>query len=151
MDADIRILSEFLSCLQTDSVRGSPSSLSLSSAPSVTKTSRRCSVLSGRRCFVHVTSEYTSRLRSINQPLRLLIETEMFRLQVWGNPTNDPKRGTDHSAAMAFQVSVQSLWLVPTIETRCPGCLGKYYTDRLEIRSRNCDLHGRASEVTCNS
>lgn len=31
----------------------------------------------------------------MNHPLRLLTENEIFRLNVWTNPTNDPKRGTD--------------------------------------------------------
>jgi phosphatidylinositol 4-kinase len=31
----------------------------------------------------------------MNYPLRLLTENEIFRLTVWANPTNDPKRGTD--------------------------------------------------------
>jgi phosphatidylinositol 4-kinase A len=40
--------------------------------------------------------EYTSRLKSINHPLRLLVENEIFRLAVWANPSNEVKRGTDH-------------------------------------------------------
>lgn len=34
-------------------------------------------------------------MRSLNLPLRLLTENEIFRLSVWGNPTNDSKRGAD--------------------------------------------------------
>lgn len=29
------------------------------------------------------------------QVLRLLVENEILRLNVWNNPTNDPKRGVD--------------------------------------------------------
>lgn len=29
------------------------------------------------------------------QVLRLLVEDEILRLNVWNNPTNDPKRGVD--------------------------------------------------------
>lgn len=29
------------------------------------------------------------------QMLRLLVENEILRLNVWNNPTNDPKRGVD--------------------------------------------------------
>ena len=29
------------------------------------------------------------------QVLRLLVENEIHRLNVWNNPTNDPKRGVD--------------------------------------------------------
>jgi hypothetical protein len=35
-------------------------------------------------------------LKSINSLLRLLVENEIYRLMVWGNPSNDPKRGIDH-------------------------------------------------------
>jgi len=34
-------------------------------------------------------------MRSLNLPLRLLTENEIFRLSVWGNPTNDAKKGGD--------------------------------------------------------
>ena len=30
------------------------------------------------------------------QVLRLLVENEILRLNVWNNPTNDPKRGVDN-------------------------------------------------------
>jgi len=30
------------------------------------------------------------------QILRLLVENEILRLNVWNNPTNDPKRGVDN-------------------------------------------------------
>jgi hypothetical protein len=43
-----------------------------------------------------IVSDYVSRLKSINHPLRLLVENEIFRLSVWANPSNDGKRGTDH-------------------------------------------------------
>ncbi|KAG6889834.1 hypothetical protein C0995_014311 [Termitomyces sp. Mi166 len=79
VDADVKVLAEFLSCLQTDSVRETSEISSLSPAQ---KPSRD--------------SYYANRLRSINHPLRLLTENEMMRLSVWNNPTNDPKRGNDH-------------------------------------------------------
>ena len=40
-------------------------------------------------------SDYASRMRSLNLPLRLLAENEIFRLSVWTNPSNDPKKGSD--------------------------------------------------------
>jgi hypothetical protein len=42
-----------------------------------------------------VLTDYVTRVRSTNLPLRLLTENEVFRLMVWANPTNDPKRGYD--------------------------------------------------------
>ena len=41
-------------------------------------------------------TEYTSRQKSLNQLLRLLVENEVTRLNVWSNPHNDPRRGADH-------------------------------------------------------
>jgi len=32
----------------------------------------------------------------MGQVLRLLVENEILRLNVWNNPTNDPKRGVDN-------------------------------------------------------
>jgi phosphatidylinositol 4-kinase len=34
-------------------------------------------------------------MRSLNLPLRLLTENEIFRMSVWGNPTNDTRKGGD--------------------------------------------------------
>ena len=34
------------------------------------------------------------------QVLRLLVENEILRLNVWNNPTNDPKRGADSIGAI---------------------------------------------------
>lgn len=33
--------------------------------------------------------------QGVVQVLRLLVENEILRLNVWNNPTNDPKRGVD--------------------------------------------------------
>ncbi|KAI0362486.1 atypical/PIKK/PI4K protein kinase [Trametes cingulata] len=79
LDADIKLLSEFLSYLQADTIRGFPalSSLAPAHAPSQP-------------------SQYVAALKNLILPLRLLVENEVFRLTVWSNPTNDPKRGTDH-------------------------------------------------------
>lgn len=34
--------------------------------------------------------------RNTAQVLRLLVENEILRLNVWNNPVNDPRRGVDH-------------------------------------------------------
>ena len=39
-------------------------------------------------------------MNNLSLPLRLLVENEVFRLTVWTNPVNDPKRGTDHICAL---------------------------------------------------
>ena len=40
-------------------------------------------------------SVYANRMANLNLPLRLLIEHEIFRLSVWGNPTNDTRKSPD--------------------------------------------------------
>jgi hypothetical protein len=58
--------------------------------------------------------EYTARLRSINLPLRLLVENEIFRLTVWSNPINDARRGTDHigtTERTMTEVGITPTWL----------------------------------------
>ncbi|PPQ98140.1 hypothetical protein CVT26_003184 [Gymnopilus dilepis] len=76
VDVDIKILSEFLSYLQSDSVRG-PSTIS---SLSTTRSNP---------------AYYAERMRTLNLPLRLLTENEIFRLSVWVNPTNDGRKGGD--------------------------------------------------------
>ncbi|KAI0782195.1 atypical/PIKK/PI4K protein kinase [Abortiporus biennis] len=78
IDADIKLLSEFLSLLQSDAVRGYEAISSLAPAP----TSK--------------SAYYTNRLKSVNTLLKVLIDSEISRLTVWANPCNDPKRGADH-------------------------------------------------------
>ncbi|KXN92250.1 Phosphatidylinositol 4-kinase stt4 [Leucoagaricus sp. SymC.cos] len=93
LHADLKALSEFLSYLQTDTVRGLPSISSLSPLQSVSRTSCKTKlkpVYSLKRFL-----DYSARLRDLSTPLRLLTESELFRLSVWINPTNDSKRSTD--------------------------------------------------------
>jgi hypothetical protein len=97
IDADIKVLSEFLSYLQTDSTRTNLSISSLSPGQSASRTSRRCRshIISLSNQLI-VPLDYALRLKNLNFPLRLLVENEIVRLTVWSNPTNDAKRGADH-------------------------------------------------------
>ncbi|KAJ7286212.1 hypothetical protein C8J57DRAFT_1496884 [Mycena rebaudengoi] len=63
VDADIKVVSEFLSYLQTDSVRNTLAISSLSPAQSASRT-----------------SQFSAKLRGLNHPLKLLVENEIFRL-----------------------------------------------------------------------
>ncbi|KAI6131993.1 hypothetical protein EDD16DRAFT_1821529 [Pisolithus croceorrhizus] len=76
--ADIKILQEFLTHLQTDCVKGFNSLSSLAPGQSPNQSS----------CVAY--------LKNINHPLRLLVENEITRLTVWVNPSNDSGRGTDY-------------------------------------------------------
>ncbi|KAJ3753010.1 hypothetical protein EV360DRAFT_88184 [Lentinula raphanica] len=99
IDADIKVLSEFLSYLQADTIRDALTVSSL--APSQ---------------FTLRASYYASHLRDVNHPLRLLLENEIFRLNVWANPMNDPKRGTDHIGTTLTEGSwpalIRTLWQI---------------------------------------
>ncbi|KAJ3555853.1 hypothetical protein NM688_g2347 [Phlebia brevispora] len=93
IDTDIKVLAEFLQCLQGDTVRGFPAISSLASA----------------QAFPSI-SYYQTYLKTHNSPLRLLVDNEMYRLTVWTNPSNDIKRGTDHVNAVE-KVMTDSTWV----------------------------------------
>ncbi|KIK92048.1 hypothetical protein PAXRUDRAFT_830328 [Paxillus rubicundulus Ve08.2h10] len=95
LDADVKVLSEFLGHLQTDTVRCLVSLSSLSPTQTTAKNSP---------CI--------SRLKSINHPLRLLVENEIYRLTVWANPSNDVRRGHDHHGTVE-QSMLENNW--PTV------------------------------------
>ena len=92
VDADIKVLSEFLEYLQSDSVRGLPSisSLSLSRVSSTGGTTNFWKM--SNQCFYNPLSDHAVRM---HLPLRLLTKNEIFRLCVWNNPTNEVSKGSD--------------------------------------------------------
>ncbi|KAJ7172099.1 hypothetical protein C8R46DRAFT_1258016 [Mycena filopes] len=121
VDADIKVVSEFLSYLQTDSVRGSVAISSL--APT------QAAALS---------SQFAAKLRSLNHPLKLLVENEIFRLSVWANPANDPKRGVDHTERGLLEASwaamVRMVWQIdPAIAVFLPERFKSYVVVRNEV------------------
>jgi hypothetical protein len=59
---------------------------------------------------ITLASDYSTRLKSINLPLRLLVENEIFRLTIWANPTNDAKRGTDYVGTT--ERTMQEAWIL---------------------------------------
>jgi len=50
-------------------------------------------------CGAYTPAEYFSQLKSINTLLRLLVENEIFRLNVWNNPSSD-KRSNDQTSGI---------------------------------------------------
>ncbi|KAI0275884.1 atypical/PIKK/PI4K protein kinase [Russula aff. rugulosa BPL654] len=80
MDADSKLLTEFLTVLQKDTARLAHEVSSL-----------------GHMQAASLNSTYVSRLKSHSVPLKLLVENELYRLSVWANPMNDSKRGVDYS------------------------------------------------------
>lgn len=100
MDADSKLLTEFLSYLQADAARlaHEVSSLGQTQATSMNPT-------------------YISRLKTHSLPLKLLVENEIYRLSVWLNPVSDPKRGVDHPSNLersmtddAWKSAVRAAW-----------------------------------------
>lgn len=84
----MKLLSEFLSCLTNDVGRNNPSLSSLSPSPAP----RTLSLASE---LIRLTENIERGAQDMTQVLRLLVENEILRLNVWNNPTNDPKRGVD--------------------------------------------------------
>ncbi|XP_006457944.1 hypothetical protein AGABI2DRAFT_64231 [Agaricus bisporus var. bisporus H97] len=82
LEADIKVLSEFLSHLQSDAIRGLQPISSLSLLQSASRA-----------------AHLDTRIGNLNKSLRLLTESELFRLHVWNNPTNDVKRPADFIGA----------------------------------------------------
>ncbi|KAI0064541.1 hypothetical protein BV25DRAFT_1930940 [Artomyces pyxidatus] len=93
MDADTKLLSEFLSCLQSDSARLSHQISSLGPAQAASSN-----------------SSYVTRLKNLGVPLKLLVENEMYRISVWANPTNDTRRSPDYIPAME-RAMLESTWV----------------------------------------
>ncbi len=85
-------------------------------------------------------TEYIAALKNITLPLRLLVENEVFRLTVWTNPANDPKRGLDHVCQLEktmldvshLQSILNSCLLMPN---RAHGLPRRVRRGRLTLRS----------------
>lgn len=84
----MKLLSEFLSCLGSDVGRNNISLSSLSQSP----VPRALSPASNVR---ELTEYVEGGAHKTVQVLRLLVENEILRLNVWNNPVNDPRRGAD--------------------------------------------------------
>lgn len=97
-------------------------------------------------------SDYASRMRSLNLPLRLLTENEIFRLSVWMNPANDPKKGSDlvgNTERTLLEVIPQfpsgsNTWrLLDLLAWNCPHSVAD--------QSRNCSASYRAVQNRVHS
>ncbi|KAF8579311.1 atypical/PIKK/PI4K protein kinase [Ramaria rubella] len=83
LEAEIKVLNEFLLLVQGDSVKDAYHITALDPARDGSTAERR-------------SSDGVSHFKDINQLLRLLVEDEISRLCVWRNPMNDARRGGDH-------------------------------------------------------
>ena len=99
IQADFKLMTEFLSLLQTETVRGFYTLSSLSPLAPNSKHQGSRIIAYGLQNF-ELFSDYVSHLKSLNQLLRLLVENELFRLSVWQNVMNDVKQSTDHVGAL---------------------------------------------------
>lgn len=82
IDSDVKLLNAFLEAVQQDGVRADHLTTSLAAERHASRA-----------------SDYIARQKSLNNLLRLLVETEITRLNVWSNPINDFRRGPDHVIA----------------------------------------------------
>lgn len=101
IDADIKLLNEFLESLQSDVIRGSTGVTSFDAH--------------GGHATKGFSSEYLGNLKNMNVLLRLLVENEIYRLTVWGNPSNEAKRGVDHINGVERGM-VEAIW-IKTVNT----------------------------------
>ncbi|KAL5511303.1 STT4 [Sanghuangporus vaninii] len=90
VEADIQILSDFLTILQTDSILGINKLSSTSFVPNM--------------------SVAESEMKNANRLLRLLVENEIFRLTVWNNPLSDVKRFVDPYGSLE-RIMVEGAWI----------------------------------------
>ncbi|KAI0046132.1 atypical/PIKK/PI4K protein kinase [Auriscalpium vulgare] len=93
MDADHRLLQEFLSVINLDTARLSHQISSL-----------------GPMQAASMNSTYVTRMKNMAVPLKLLLENEMYRLSVWANPINDLKRGPDYVPTVE-RTLLDSTWM----------------------------------------
>ncbi|KAH8099528.1 atypical/PIKK/PI4K protein kinase [Cristinia sonorae] len=115
IDADVKLLSEFLSYLQADTVRGYPTISSLAAGQS------------------HKSSHYMTVVKNLNNPLRLLVDNEIFRLMVWTNPTNDTKRGVDHFSTIE-KTMTDAAWTNMVRKTwQVDPAIAVYLTERFHV------------------
>jgi len=106
LDADVKVLSEFLAYLQNDLIRAAYAVTSLSSSQSSGRQNREFLLFHPiPSTKFRIGSDHVSHLRSINTPLKLLVENEIYRLSVWTNPTNDPRRGVDQLGSTERQTT----------------------------------------------
>ena len=112
MDADSKLLKEFLSVLQADAARLAHEVSSLGHAQATSmNSSRRISFSEYVKGYIFILA-YVSRLKSHNAPLKLLVENELYRLSVWANPMNDSKRGVDYLTSLERSITdVCFFWL----------------------------------------
>lgn len=118
---DVKLLSEFLSCLDGDVGRDNPTLSSLSPSPAPR-------TLLPESKPLNPTESVERGAQSMAQVLRLLVENEILRLNVWNNPTNDPKRGVDNSGTVertmvdvSISVMTPSGLIADTFSTRRCG------------------------------
>ncbi|CCM00003.1 uncharacterized protein FIBRA_02028 [Fibroporia radiculosa] len=113
IDADIKLLSEFLDYLQADSIKGFPAISSLNPVQSLSQV-----------------PQYVISLKNFNIPLRLLVENEISRLTVWSNPVNDSTRGADHIASLEKTI-LDSSWISAVQKTwELDPAIAVYFTER---------------------
>jgi hypothetical protein len=98
--------------------------------------------------------DYAARLRHINNPLRLLVENELFRLGVWTNPASDVKRGVDYLGTTErnmMDVSIHMKIIMLTSDLEFSDLLVKHSSHRMADQSCHCHLsRGTFQKPVCS-
>jgi hypothetical protein len=96
---------------------------------------------------------YATRIANLNSPLRLLIENEIFRLSVWGNPTHDSRKSPDlvgtterTLADVSHSIRHSIIWL-----SMRPGLLDCDPPHNLAHKSSYCHLSDGPIQTTSYS
>jgi hypothetical protein len=138
---DVKLLSEFLSCLTNDVGRDNPSLSSLSPSPAPR-------TLSFASKLIGLIERVERETQNMAQVLRLLVENEILRLNVWNNPTNDPKRGVDNvGTGEKTMTDVSRLITVPPgaiADTISTGDMDNARKTNLAAEPWNCHFYDRA-------
>lgn len=86
------------------------------------------------------------------QVLRLLVENEILRLNVWNNPVNDPKRGVDNVGTVEksmTDVSTVVLTLSGSVANPPTDNMGNVRQTNLATESWDCHLLDRTILCAC--
>ena len=92
--------------------------------------------------FIGLIERIERETQSVAQVLRLLVENEILRLNVWNNPTNDPKRGVDSIGTIEKTMTdVSRLIIVPPdviVDVSSTGDMDDVRETGLAAEPRNC-------------
>ncbi|KAG9016282.1 phosphatidylinositol-4- kinase [Tulasnella sp. 427] len=121
IDADVKLLNAFLDAVQQDGVRADHLTTSMTAERHASRGS--------------------ARQKSLNNLLRLLVENEIVRLNVWSNPTNDFRRGPDHVLAAERSFLDDSWYQVVRTAWRIDPAIAVHMAERFKAPSVSLEVN----------